>query len=84
LRSNTKGYGDKTHNYDSQNSDITVPSGRESYHLKFSLQAATPETFGYTLLFIHTYTYMWMCVRVCIYIYIYIYDGVSKSFRTES
>jgi hypothetical protein len=50
LRSNTKGYGDKTHYTDSQNSDITVPSGRDLYHLQFSLQAASPETFGYTLL----------------------------------
>jgi hypothetical protein len=32
-----------------QNSDITAPSGRELYHLQFSLQAASPETFGYTL-----------------------------------
>jgi hypothetical protein len=32
-----------------QNSDTTVPSGRELYHLQFSLQAASPETFGYTL-----------------------------------
>jgi hypothetical protein len=31
---------------------ITVPSGRELFHLQFSLQAASPETFGYTL--IHT------------------------------
>jgi hypothetical protein len=47
LRSNTKGYGGKTHYTDSQNSDTTVPSGRELYHLQFSLQAASPETFGY-------------------------------------
>jgi len=25
-------------------------SGRELYHLQFSLQAASPETFGYTLI----------------------------------
>jgi hypothetical protein len=49
LRSNTKGYGGKTHYADSQNSDTTAPSGRELYHLQFSLQAASPETFGYTL-----------------------------------
>jgi hypothetical protein len=49
LRSNTKYYGGKTHNTDSQNSDTTAPSGRELYHLQFSLQAASPETFGYTL-----------------------------------
>jgi hypothetical protein len=38
---------------DSQNSNTTAPSGRELYHLQFSLQAASPETFGYTLVFIH-------------------------------
>jgi len=32
-----------------QNSDTTAPSGKELYPLKFSLQAASPETFGYTL-----------------------------------
>jgi hypothetical protein len=48
LRSNTKGYGGKTHYTDSQNSDTTVSSGRELHHLQFSLQAANPETFGYT------------------------------------
>jgi hypothetical protein len=49
LRSNTKGYGGETHYADSQNSDTTAPSGTELYHLQFSLQAASPETFGYTL-----------------------------------
>jgi hypothetical protein len=49
FRSNTKGYGSKTHQADSQNSDTTAPSGRELYHLQFSLQAASPETSGYTL-----------------------------------
>jgi len=49
LRSNTKGYGGKTHYTDSLNSDKTACSGRELYHLQFSLQAACPETFGYTL-----------------------------------
>jgi hypothetical protein len=48
LRSNTKGYGGKSHYTDSQNSDTTAPSGRKLYHLQFSLQAATPETFGYS------------------------------------
>jgi hypothetical protein len=47
LRSNTKGYGGKTHYTDSQNSDTTAPSGRELYHLQFSRQAASPGTFGY-------------------------------------
>jgi len=32
------------------NSNTTAPSGRELYHLQFSLQAAGPETLGYTLL----------------------------------
>jgi hypothetical protein len=49
LRSNAKGYGGKTHYTDSQNSDTTAPSGRELYHLQFSFQAVSPETFGYTL-----------------------------------
>jgi hypothetical protein len=35
-----------------QNSDTTAPSGRELYNLQFSFQAASPETFGYTL--VHT------------------------------
>jgi hypothetical protein len=37
---------------DSQNSDTTAPSCRELYHWQFSLQAASPGTFGYT--FVHT------------------------------
>jgi hypothetical protein len=53
LRSNTKGYGGKTHLTDSQNRDTTAPSVRELYHLQFSLQAASPETFGYTLVCCH-------------------------------
>jgi hypothetical protein len=32
LRSNAKGYGDKTHKTDTQNSDTTAPSGTELYH----------------------------------------------------
>jgi hypothetical protein len=37
LRSNTEGYGGKTHQADSQNidTDITAPIGRELYHLQF-------------------------------------------------
>jgi len=31
--------------------DITAPSGRELYHLQSSLQAASPEAFGYTSYF---------------------------------
>jgi hypothetical protein len=49
LRSNTKGYGGKTHYNDSQNSDTTAANVMELCHLQFSLQAASPETFGYTL-----------------------------------
>jgi hypothetical protein len=49
LRSNTKGYGDRTHWNDSQKSDTTASSGRELYHLQFSLVAASPETSGYIL-----------------------------------
>jgi hypothetical protein len=47
LRSNKKHYGGKTHYTDSQNSDTTAPSARELYHMQFSLQEASPETFGY-------------------------------------
>jgi hypothetical protein len=49
LTNNTKGYSGKNSYIDSQKSDKTAPSGRELYHLQFSLQAASPETFGYTL-----------------------------------
>jgi len=49
LRSNTRGFGSKTHSTDSQNSDKIAPSGRKLYHLHISLQAASPETFGYIL-----------------------------------
>jgi hypothetical protein len=51
LRSNTKGYGSKTHYTGSQNSDTIAPNSRELYHLQFSLQAASPETFGYNLVY---------------------------------
>jgi len=49
VRSNRRGYGGKTRYTDSQNSDTTAPSGTELHHLQFSRQAASPETFGYTL-----------------------------------
>jgi hypothetical protein len=49
LRSNTKGYGCKTHETDSQNSDTTALYSKELYDLQFSLQTASPETLGYTL-----------------------------------
>jgi len=47
-------YGGKTHNTGSQNSDKIAPSGREPYHLQFSLQVASPETFGYTFVYFVT------------------------------
>jgi hypothetical protein len=50
LRSDAKGCGGKTHYTDSQNSNTTALSSRELYHLQFSLQAACPETFGYSLI----------------------------------
>jgi len=50
-RSNTKGYVNKTNCTDSQNSDTAEPSGRQLYHLHFSLQVASPETLGYTFLY---------------------------------
>jgi len=49
LSSNTKSYGGKTHYTDSQHNDTIAPSGRQLYHSQFSLQAASPETFVYTL-----------------------------------
>jgi hypothetical protein len=48
FRNNKKGCADKTHYTDSGNGHTTAPSGRELYHLLFSLQAAGPGTFGYT------------------------------------
>jgi hypothetical protein len=48
LRSNIKSYGGKNHWTESQNGDTIALSGRELYHLQFSLQAASPATFGYT------------------------------------
>jgi hypothetical protein len=33
----------------------TAPRGRELYNLQFSLQAASPETFGYTLVSIRLF-----------------------------
>jgi hypothetical protein len=46
LRSNAKGYDGKIHYAESQNRATAAPSGRELYHLQFSLQAASPETLG--------------------------------------
>jgi hypothetical protein len=59
LRSNTKDYGGKTHQTDSQNSDTTSTSARKLYHLQFLLPAASPETFGYTLI-----DHPWTCCAI--------------------
>jgi hypothetical protein len=48
LRNKTKGYDGKSHYNDSQNSNTTALTGRELHNLQFSLQAASPGTFGYT------------------------------------
>jgi hypothetical protein len=45
LRSNAKGYGDKTHYTDSQNTDTAAFSGKELYHFQFSLQAGKSGNF---------------------------------------
>jgi len=50
LRGNIKGYGDKSHQAESQNCDTTAPSRRELYHLQFPPQPASPETSEYTLI----------------------------------
>jgi len=59
LRSNTKDYGGKTRHTDSQNRDTTAPSGTELYHLQSSLQAASPETFGYSLVQVSHYLHVY-------------------------
>jgi hypothetical protein len=64
LRSNTQGYGGKTHYTDSQNTDTTARSGRELYHLQFLLQAASPETFGYTLVLLNVIKILYMYVHL--------------------
>jgi hypothetical protein len=56
------GYGGKTHYIDSKNTDITAPSGTQLYHLQFTLQAANPKTFGYTLVQ-HNMQLTWMNIR---------------------
>jgi len=59
LLSAWKGYGGKTHYTDSQNRDTTASSDRELYHLQFSLQEVSPETFRYILAHIS-----WLDVRI--------------------
>jgi hypothetical protein len=65
LRRNIKGYGGKTHYTDSQNSDTSVPSSRQVKHLQFSLQAASPEIFGYP--------------RVCVFMLFYTTSVLTES-----
>jgi hypothetical protein len=60
LRSNTKSYDGKTHYNDSQNSNTTAPYGRELYHLQISLQAASPETFGCTVVYLDLRGRKWL------------------------
>jgi hypothetical protein len=45
LRSNTKGYGDKTYYTDSQNRDTTAPSDRELIPLAFLASGCQSENF---------------------------------------
>jgi hypothetical protein len=61
LRSNTKGYGSK-------NSDTTAPSGRELYHLQFSMQVASPENYGYTFVHVHSDRYIIIIIIIIIII----------------
>jgi len=51
MRSNTKDHSSKTHLTDSQNNNITAPSGKELYHLQFLLWVASLETLGYALVY---------------------------------
>jgi hypothetical protein len=62
LRSNTKGYGGKTHKTDSQNSDRTVSSGRELYHLECSLLGGWGQSGNFWIHSLMTYT----CSKVLI------------------
>jgi hypothetical protein len=50
----SESYGSKTHWTDSQNSDKTTSSCIELYHLQFSLQAASPESYGYTVVVVQS------------------------------
>jgi len=58
IRSNKKGYGGNTHHTDSQNTQPHLVA--ELYHLQFSLQAASPDTFGYTHISI-CYNFIRLC-----------------------
>jgi hypothetical protein len=52
---------------------ISAPSGRELYHLQFSLQAASPETFGYTLV-CKSYIFITVPYSLISYLFIYFVD----------
>jgi hypothetical protein len=58
--------------------EVAIQLGRELYHLQFSLQAASPETFGYTLMCVCVcvcvcvYVCMYVCVCVCVYVCMYV------------
>jgi hypothetical protein len=45
------------------NIDTIAPSGRELCHLHFSLQAASPETFVFTLLWGHLNNYLFIFIN---------------------
>jgi hypothetical protein len=40
-----------------QYSDTTAPCGTQLYHFQFSLQAANPDAFGYTLVYATCFTH---------------------------
>jgi hypothetical protein len=46
--------------------ETTASSGGELYHLQFSLQATSPETFGYTLVVkkLHDFYGLWKIITV--------------------
>jgi hypothetical protein len=62
LRSNKKGYGDKTHYTDSENSDTTAPNGREMYLCSSRSRRPVRElldTHSYTHTHTHTHAYIY-------------------------
>jgi len=50
IRNNAEGYGSNSHHTDSNDSDITEPSGRRLYYLPFLVIKMSSETSGYTLM----------------------------------
>jgi hypothetical protein len=51
-----------------RNSDTTAPSGRVLYHLQFSLQAVSPESFGYILVLYICIVPSWNSIAFHIYL----------------